>query len=87
MSRFLHSSYWPNILGSDSVASRSVHRPVLAVIWSRPLILGLVGIAAIVTPIGLYDAISLDSSGTHDVFHYAKDAAWVMAHQAAVYWV
>ncbi|CDM32781.1 unnamed protein product [Penicillium roqueforti FM164] len=37
VSRFLHSSYWPNILGSDSVASRSVHRPVLAVIWSRPL--------------------------------------------------
>lgn len=38
------------------------------------MILGLVGIAAIVTPIGLYDAISLDDSGTRETFHYVKDA-------------
>ncbi|KAL4931432.1 uncharacterized protein BDV17DRAFT_288970 [Aspergillus undulatus] len=73
VSRFLHSSYWPNILGSDSVASHTVHRPILTIVWSRPLILGLLGIAAVVTPLGLYESVDLDGARHFEQFHYALD--------------
>ncbi|KAF4772668.1 hypothetical protein HAV15_012265 [Penicillium sp. str.  len=72
-------SYWPNILGSDSFASRerSQASPCCHLVKAS-LILGLVGIAAIVTPIGLYDAISLDSSGTHDCIGF-ESFVWTVS--------
>ncbi|OAX82468.1 hypothetical protein ACJ72_03186, partial [Emergomyces africanus] len=73
VARALHSTYWPTFVGADSVTSGPVSRTVQLEALMRPLILGVVAIAAIVTPLGLYDAIVPAHSTSLRPFQYTKD--------------
>src|SRR5690348_795648 len=57
VSRFILSSDWPLFLRSDHVASPSVAPRIAVVTWTKPLGLLLAAVAAVVTPLGLYDGI------------------------------
>jgi hypothetical protein len=70
--RALHSSYWPTLLGADTSASNGVTTSVKYVNFLKPLTLGCVAVAAVVTPLGLYDAI-VPGSTTPIAFKYAQD--------------
>ncbi|KAK1752031.1 hypothetical protein QBC47DRAFT_64055 [Echria macrotheca] len=74
ISRFLHSSEWPVLLGSDSATYRNV-------LWSARILrlaslLGtlLISVAAIVTPLGLYEAIVPADNQAGLDFHYVADS-------------
>jgi hypothetical protein len=54
----ISNSLWPKILRTDSSASLEVNRKVKLVTLLRPLALGVVGVAAVVTPLGLYEAVA-----------------------------
>ncbi|OJD16538.1 hypothetical protein AJ78_03315 [Emergomyces pasteurianus Ep9510] len=73
IARSLHSTYWPTFVGADSVASGPVSRTVQLEALIRPLTLGVVAIAAIVTPLGLYDAIVPSQSTSLRPFQYTQD--------------
>lgn len=55
--RLINNSLWPTLLRSDTSASDGVYPTVSRLKLLRPLGLGLIGAAAVVTPLGLYDAI------------------------------
>ncbi|KAJ9612288.1 hypothetical protein H2200_003885 [Cladophialophora chaetospira] len=55
VSRSLSNSIWPVLLRSDSASSRGVPTKINLVTWCRPLALAMIAIAAIITPIGLYE--------------------------------
>jgi hypothetical protein len=57
VARNLQSSLWPTLLRSDSVATRYVQRETTLITLLRPITLGLLAIAAIVTPLGLHETI------------------------------
>jgi hypothetical protein len=64
VSRLIHSSSWPIALGADSASRTGVSRRIQALSWIQRIALVLVAIAAVVTPLGLYDQLSLgDTSG------------------------
>jgi len=73
VSRFLLSSHWPLFLRSDAAASSHVEHNVAAITWMRPLGLALTAVAAIVTPLGLSDALAPASGTTIATFVYAPD--------------
>ena len=75
ISRFLHSSLWPTIFQTHSSAAFSTPLPVLFVSLLRPLIIALVGVAAIVTPLGLYETIAPTRVPTQQPFHYVEDTS------------
>lgn len=55
--RNLLGSLWPNWLRTDSATSHGVNIGVRFLTFLRPVGLAMVAISAIVTPLGLYDAI------------------------------
>ncbi len=55
VSHSLSNSIWPMLLRSDSASSRGVPTKINLITWSRPLTLAMIAIAAVVTPIGLYE--------------------------------
>jgi hypothetical protein len=57
VARNLQSSLWPTLLRSESVATKHVERDITVITFLRPITLGLLAIAAIVTPLGLYETI------------------------------
>jgi hypothetical protein len=57
VARNLQSSLWPVLLRSDSAATKHVQRHIEIINLLRPLTLGLLGITAIVAPLGLYETI------------------------------
>jgi hypothetical protein len=71
--RALHSSYWPQILRSDTSTSDSIDRRIKFLILLRPLTLLVVTTAAIVTPLGLYDSILPGRSPQQVPFSYVSD--------------
>ncbi|EGE81766.1 hypothetical protein BDDG_04709 [Blastomyces dermatitidis ATCC 18188] len=73
VARALHSTYWPTFVGADTVTSGPVSRVVQLEALMRPLVLGVIAIAAIVTPLGLYDAIVPAESKTFHPFQYTQD--------------
>ncbi|QSS53462.1 hypothetical protein I7I53_00732 [Histoplasma capsulatum var. duboisii H88] len=73
VARALHSTYWPTFVRADTVTSGPVSRVVQFEALMRPLVLGVVAIAAIVTPLGLYDAIVPDHATSLEPFQYSKD--------------
>jgi len=73
--RNLLSSLWPLFLRADSTASRGVDRRIRLLTWLRPLALGLVTIAAVVTPLGLYDDILPSRQEQNIEFAYMEDAS------------
>ena len=72
MGRTLHSSYWATLLRADTSASYGVTTSVKLINRLKPFALGLVAVAAVVTPLGLYDAIDPGST-TSTAFQYAHD--------------
>lgn len=72
----LQTSHWPAILNSDSsVAGRGIRKSIRITALLRPIGLLLVAIAAIVTPLGLYETIAPDKRPVNVSFQYAKDAS------------
>ena len=71
--RNLLSSMWPVFLRSDATASRGVDRSISLLTWLRPLALGLVTIAAVVTPLGLYEEILPSKEPELVSFSYVQD--------------
>ena len=71
--RNLLSSHWPVFLQADSTASRGVDRSIQLLTWLRPLALTLITIAAIVTPLGLYDDVLPEASLTSLRMVYVPD--------------
>lgn len=59
VSRTFSSSVWPVLLRSDLAASKSNPPLVNFVTWMKPLTLLLISVAAIVTPMGLYEGLVL----------------------------
>ncbi len=55
--RNLLSSHWPLFLRADSTANQGVDRSIRLLTWIRPVALLLITIAAICTPLGLYDDV------------------------------
>ncbi|PKX99511.1 uncharacterized protein P174DRAFT_383269 [Aspergillus novofumigatus IBT 16806] len=70
LARELHSSYWPTILRTDSSASGGY--AVSVVSWSRTGAKILTALAAIVTPLGLYQDIVAQEPISAQ-FHYLED--------------
>ncbi|KAK2861089.1 hypothetical protein FQN49_004553 [Arthroderma sp. PD_2] len=73
VSRLLHGSHWSLLLDSDSSASTAVSRRIQFISWFQPVVLSLVGIASIVTPLGLYDELSPNNEPTLVPFRYSPD--------------
>ncbi|KAF2124563.1 hypothetical protein P153DRAFT_350725 [Dothidotthia symphoricarpi CBS 119687] len=75
IARFLHSSIWPLILQTDSAATLSACRSALFMSVFKTFILVLIGVAAIVTPLGLHEGIVANGETEVSMFHYMKDAS------------
>ncbi|GIJ92598.1 hypothetical protein Asppvi_001876 [Aspergillus pseudoviridinutans] len=75
LARFLHSTLWPSILGSSTAAASGVQKRLTITGHAQTIILGIVSIASIVTPLGLYDSIELGGSPTPQPFAYIKDTS------------
>jgi len=69
----LHSSLWPSLLRTDSTASTGVLSSVRITRWITLFTALLVAVAAIVTPLGLYEDILPESRTTLQQFHYIAD--------------
>lgn len=72
--RQLGNSFWPTILNSDTAASRYVYRRVNFLAFFRPVGLALIAVAAVVTPLGLYDAVLPDKHMQAVTFTYLQDS-------------
>ncbi|PKX88981.1 uncharacterized protein P174DRAFT_471458 [Aspergillus novofumigatus IBT 16806] len=72
LARFLHSTLWPSILGSSTAAVSGVQKRLTISGHAQTIILGVVSIASIVTPLGLYDSIEPAGSPTPVPFAYIK---------------
>ncbi|KAL4769223.1 hypothetical protein BDW60DRAFT_210308 [Aspergillus nidulans var. acristatus] len=70
--RLLHSSHWPTILGSDSAALSGVPFRVLFFRYAGLLSTILISIAAIVTPLGLYEIV-VPGDPVAEQFHHIPD--------------
>jgi hypothetical protein len=71
--RILSNSNWPLYLRSDQTASQNVPRWVNIIVWVKPLTLSLIAVAAIVTPIGLYETIEASKDLKSATFFYIPD--------------
>ncbi|PCG97336.1 Hypothetical protein PENO1_063700 [Penicillium occitanis (nom. inval.)] len=73
LARELQSSYWPSILRTDSSTTSGVLKSVSIVSWSKTIAKLLTAIAAVVTPLGLYEDISPQTTPKLVPFHYIDD--------------
>ena len=71
--RFLQSSKWPSIMRTDSSGSKGVRKPVLAVSKLQTITMFLITISSVITPLGLYEAISPNQKPVSKTFGYVKD--------------
>lgn len=71
--RQVNNSQWPLLLRSDTNGGRGVYPKVKLMAWLRPLGAALVGVAAVVTPLGLYDAIVPEKAMQAVPFTYLQD--------------
>lgn len=71
--RFLQSSLWPVFLRTDSASTTAACRPVLFISFFKTFMMVLIAIAAVVTPLGLYEGIVAEPSDGSAVFHYIRD--------------
>ncbi|GFF34512.1 hypothetical protein IFM46972_04257 [Aspergillus udagawae] len=72
LARFLHSTLWPSILGSSTAAASGVQKRLNITGYAQTIILGIVSIASIVTPLGLYESIEPAGSPTPEPFAYIR---------------
>lgn len=73
--RQIHSSLWPAILRSDAAAGHEVYVPVRSLALLRPLGLMLIALAAVITPLGLYDAVLPESQMQSMSFVHLADSS------------
>ncbi|RJE25969.1 hypothetical protein PHISCL_01654 [Aspergillus sclerotialis] len=73
--QFLQSSLWPVILSADSSATTGVPKRIIVVTRLKTLLAVLIAIAAVVTPMGLYERIIASDSPTPSAFHYVEDGS------------
>ncbi|KAK5087844.1 hypothetical protein LTR05_002059 [Lithohypha guttulata] len=73
VSRFLLSSDWPLFLRSESASSNAVAGNIAVITWIKPLTFLITAIAAVVTPLGLYDGIYPATNVQEVTFVYAAD--------------
>ncbi|KAL4890583.1 hypothetical protein BDV59DRAFT_184244 [Aspergillus ambiguus] len=73
LGRAIHSTHWPMILGADTATGRGVRRTVQLCTTMLPLALGVLAVASIVTPLGLYDSFSPSPTKAPRDFQYVKD--------------
>lgn len=71
--RQLGNSVWPTFLGSDTAANRGVYPKVSGLALLRPIGVVLIAIAAVVTPLGLYDAVVPEKQMQEVLFTYLQD--------------
>ena len=71
--RSLSNTHWPLFLRSDQTASQHVSRRVLFIAWATPLALLCIAVAAIVTPMGLYETITASQDLAATAFSYVQD--------------
>lgn len=80
VSRFLLSTDWPLFLRSDHATSNAVAKRVSVVTWTKPVGLFIIAIAAVVTPLGLYDEVAPRSQPRQAHFIYAADTGILGVH-------
>jgi len=71
--RNLLSSLWPTFLNADSAVSDKVELSILLLTWMRPLGLALIAVAAVVTPLGLYEEVVPDRQPQPAAMIYLPD--------------
>ncbi|PGH12291.1 hypothetical protein AJ79_04357 [Helicocarpus griseus UAMH5409] len=75
VARSLHSTYWPLFVGADPATAGTVSRLAQFEALMRPLTLGIVAVAAVITPLGLYDTIVPAESTSLEPFKYTRDTS------------
>ncbi|KAK5120014.1 hypothetical protein LTR85_007090 [Meristemomyces frigidus] len=73
VSRSLQSSHWPLILRPESASTTSVQPRIKAAVWLRPVTLALIAVAAVVTPVGLYEVVQPGRKPQLVTFVYQPD--------------
>jgi hypothetical protein len=73
VSRSIQSSNWPVLLRTDSTATKHVQLSSEIITLLRPVALALVAIAAIVTPLGLYEDIQPSAERKQVTFVHQPD--------------
>lgn len=73
--RFLQSSLWPTFLRTDSAATGAACRSAGCMSFLKTFLMTLIGIAAVVTPLGLYEGIVAEPADTSITFRYVKDSS------------
>ena len=71
--RQVNNSQWPMLLKSDTAAGRGVYRKVKLMALLRPIAAAVVAVAAVTTPLGLYDAIVPGKAMQAVPFTYLQD--------------
>ena len=72
ISRSVQSSWWPTLCRADSAITQHVLPRVTFLSWLSTLSLIALGIAGVITPLGLSETIKADSV-TSPFFHYKRD--------------
>lgn len=72
ISRCVQSSWWPVLFRADSTSTHHVSRRVTFLSWLITLSLVLLGIASVITPLGLSDSIR-PTRTISSTFRYAPD--------------
>lgn len=73
LGRFLHSSLWPTILQTDAAARHGVMNRVNVAMWLQTASVALVSLAAILTPLGLYQTVEPASRQDPEPFQFIQD--------------
>lgn len=73
LGRFLHTSLWPTILQTDTAAASGVSKRASNVGFFQTAVLGLISLASIITPLGLYDNVTPNDGTSIESFHYLRD--------------
>ncbi|KAH7394721.1 hypothetical protein BKA66DRAFT_509547 [Pyrenochaeta sp. MPI-SDFR-AT-0127] len=71
--RYLHSSLWPVFLRTDSAATMAACKSAAFMSFFKTFMLVLIAVAAVVTPLGLYEGIVAEPTSTSEAFHYIRD--------------
>lgn len=79
VSRFFLSSDWPLFLRSEAATATGVPRKISLVAWTKPVGLFLIAVAAIVTPLGLFDEIGPATVASIVEFRYVADSSLIGA--------
>ena len=77
VSHSLSNSIWPRLLRSDMADSEGVPTKINLVTWTKPISLALIAVAAVITPIGLYEDLVLSKSPRLVTFEAVDDTGTI----------